>query len=48
MPRNRSKSQEGTGMSKYRVVQWATGNVGSRALRRAIEHPQVEVVALCA
>ncbi len=29
---------------KYRVVQWATGNVGSRALRHAIEHPQMEVV----
>ena len=23
----------------YRVVQWATGNVGSRAMRRVIEHP---------
>src|SRR5882724_10728009 len=31
---------------RYRVVQWATGNVGSRALRRAIEHPQVEVVGV--
>ena len=29
---------------RYRVVQWATGNVGSRALRRAIEHPQLDVV----
>ena len=31
---------------RYRVVQWATGNVGSRALRRAIEHPQVDVVGV--
>ena len=31
---------------RYRVVQWATGNVGSRALRRAIEHPQLEVVGV--
>ena len=31
---------------RYRVVQWATGNVGSRALRRAIEHPQVELVGV--
>ncbi len=23
----------------YRVVQWATGNIGARALRRVIEHP---------
>ncbi|WP_317931793.1 hypothetical protein [Halioxenophilus sp. WMMB6] len=31
---------------RYRVVQWATGNVGSRALRRAIEHPQLELVGV--
>jgi 4-hydroxy-tetrahydrodipicolinate reductase len=31
---------------RYRVVQWATGNVGSRALRRAIEHPQLDVVGV--
>jgi 4-hydroxy-tetrahydrodipicolinate reductase len=30
----------------YRVVQWATGNVGSRALRRVIEHPGMELVGL--
>jgi 2,4-diaminopentanoate dehydrogenase len=30
----------------YRVVQWATGNVGSRALRRAIEHPGLRLVGL--
>jgi 4-hydroxy-tetrahydrodipicolinate reductase len=30
----------------YRVVQWATGNVGSRALRRAIEHPGLSLVGL--
>lgn len=30
----------------YRVVQWATGNVGTRALRRAIEHPGLELVGL--
>jgi 2,4-diaminopentanoate dehydrogenase len=29
---------------RYRVVQWATGNVGSRALRRAIEHPDFDLV----
>ena len=37
---------EMTGGKRYRVVQWATGNVGSRALRRAIEHPQLEVVGV--
>lgn len=31
---------------RYRVVQWATGNVGARALRRAIEHPALDVVGV--
>ncbi len=31
---------------RYRVVQWATGNVGSRALRHVIEHPQMELVGV--
>jgi 2,4-diaminopentanoate dehydrogenase len=31
---------------KYRVIQWATGNVGSRALRTVIEHPELELVGL--
>jgi 2,4-diaminopentanoate dehydrogenase len=31
---------------KYRVIQWATGNVGARALRAAIEHPAMELVGL--
>jgi hypothetical protein len=31
---------------RYRVVQWATGNVGSRALRRAIEHPHLDLVGV--
>jgi 4-hydroxy-tetrahydrodipicolinate reductase len=35
-----------TDKKRYRVVQWATGNVGSRALRRAIEHPDLEVVGV--
>lgn len=30
----------------YRVIQWATGNVGSRALRTIIEHPQYQLVGL--
>lgn len=34
------------GKKRYRVAQWATGNVGSRALRRAIEHPDLDVVAV--
>jgi 4-hydroxy-tetrahydrodipicolinate reductase len=31
---------------RYRVVQWATGNIGSRALRGVIEHPGLELVGL--
>lgn len=31
---------------KYRVIQWATGNVGSRALRTTIEHPDLDLVGL--
>ena len=30
----------------YRVVQWATGNIGSRSLRAVIEHPELELVGL--
>jgi 2,4-diaminopentanoate dehydrogenase len=29
-----------------RVIQWATGNVGTRALRMVIEHPDLELVGL--
>lgn len=31
---------------RYRVAQWATGNVGSRALRAVIEHPQLDLVGV--
>jgi hypothetical protein len=31
---------------KYRVIQWATGNVGRRALRAIIEHPEMELVGV--
>jgi hypothetical protein len=30
----------------YRVVQWATGNIGTRSLRAVIEHPNMELVGL--
>jgi 4-hydroxy-tetrahydrodipicolinate reductase len=30
----------------YRVVQWATGNVGTKALQGVIEHPNLELVGL--
>jgi 4-hydroxy-tetrahydrodipicolinate reductase len=31
---------------RYRVVQWATGNIGTRALREVIRHPGLELVGL--
>lgn len=30
----------------YRVIQWATGNIGTRALRRVIEAPNLDLVGL--
>jgi hypothetical protein len=30
----------------YRVVQWATGNIGSRALRAVVAHPALELAGL--
>ena len=30
----------------YRVVQWATGNIGTRSLRAVIEHPALHLVGL--
>lgn len=32
--------------SVYRVIQWATGNVGTRGLRTVIEHPELDLVGL--
>ena len=29
-----------------RVIQWATGNIGSRALREVIRHPNLELVGV--
>jgi 2,4-diaminopentanoate dehydrogenase len=31
---------------RYRVIQWATGNIGTRSLRAVIEHPQMELAGL--
>lgn len=30
----------------YRVVQWATGNIGTRSLRTVLEHPKLELVGV--
>ncbi len=35
-----------TAPAPLRVVQWATGNVGTRSLRRVVEHPGMELVGL--
>ena len=31
---------------QYRVIQWATGNIGLRALQAELAHPQLEVVGV--
>jgi hypothetical protein len=41
-----SSARSASATKRYRVVQWATGNVGSRALRRAIEHPDLDLVGV--
>ncbi len=33
-------------MKTYRVVQWATGNIGTRSLRSVIEHPALELAGV--
>jgi 4-hydroxy-tetrahydrodipicolinate reductase len=35
-----------TAGDRLRVVQWATGNIGTRALRTVIEHPRMELVGV--
>jgi hypothetical protein len=30
----------------YRVIQWASGNIGTRSLRTVIEHPRMQLVGL--
>src|SRR5207302_9703221 len=32
--------------SRYRVIQWATGNTGQRALREVIRHTSLDLVAV--
>jgi hypothetical protein len=31
---------------RYRVIQWATGNIGSRSLKAVIDHPNMDLVGL--
>jgi hypothetical protein len=35
-----------TDTDRYRVVQWATGNIGSHSLRSVINHPNLDLVGL--
>ncbi|MET7768437.1 dihydrodipicolinate reductase [Nocardia sp. NPDC005366] len=35
-----------TTATPYRVVQWATGNIGTRSLRAVIEHPNLHLVGV--
>ena len=31
---------------RYRVAQWATGNIGLRALREVMRHPDLDLVGV--
>jgi hypothetical protein len=46
MTQSASQSSSDVPKRKYRVVQWATGNVGSHALRQIIQHPQMTLAGL--
>jgi hypothetical protein len=35
-----------SGQRRFRVIQWATGNVGTRAMKSVIEHPEMDLVGL--
>ncbi len=35
-----------TSTGKFRVIQWATGNIGARALKTVIEHKHIDLVGL--
>lgn len=43
MTRAQSTQHEAT---EFRVVQWATGNIGARSLRAVIEHPKLKLVGV--
>ncbi|WP_369188253.1 dihydrodipicolinate reductase [Streptomyces sp. R08] len=34
------------GMQRYRVVQWATGNIGARTMRAVLEHPRLTLAGV--
>ena len=34
------------GSSEFRVIQWATGNTGQRALREVIRNPLLDLVSV--
>ena len=34
------------GQKRHRVIQWATGNIGTKSLRAVIDHPALELVGL--
>src|ERR1700757_3075268 len=48
MSMNQPAAQDNSRSSQraYRVVQWATGNVGSHALRAIIQHPQMTLAGV--
>src|SRR5206468_2893088 len=45
-PDIRCRERRGGGPVSYRVIQWATGNIGRRALAASLAHPDLEVVGV--
>jgi hypothetical protein len=46
-PHSATRPAKSTGPAKaYRVVQWATGTIGARALRAVIEHPHITLAGV--
>jgi 4-hydroxy-tetrahydrodipicolinate reductase len=37
---------DGMASRRFRVIQWATGNTGQRALREVIRHPSLDLVGV--
>ena len=44
--RSPNRREPASEQPRFRVVQWATGNIGSRALREVIRHPSLDLVGV--
>lgn len=46
MSNSEARHTDGVRARRWRVVQWATGNIGTRSLRAVIEHPGLQLAGL--